>query len=377
MFGMITALEMVQPRDGRCRAPTTRGSTSTRCRASSRIRRWSSTLPACGARGGVRLICTGISQNTSHMLANAEACDMVLNSEFFLPHKQSPPTSTHGRRCSSSPPRRGHRRRRQPGEGCSSARGSACPSPTTSLKAALRPVEHRLAGSPSARCAGRARRRSNCGSSERGRRDAEVVGARRQDVLTAGDVAETERDAWNVSEEPARSTGGGPPHRRRDALQARRAGRRTRGQIVPTRRRPARGGSDAPRQAAKLATPGRQSPNSTTRKSSRAPGMYDVVCTKKAAGRLQQRKAKADQGSRKAATALGAPKGGVRPRAAGATAAKHQAAQAAAQASGSGLSRRSKGAASAIAGAVSGAAPPARGGGRHRAVGCAPPSRSC
>ena len=35
------------------------------------------------------LICTGISQNTSHMLANAEARDMVLNSEFFLLHKQS------------------------------------------------------------------------------------------------------------------------------------------------------------------------------------------------------------------------------------------------------------------------------------------------
>lgn len=35
------------------------------------------------------LICTGISQNTSHMLANAEARDMVFNSEFFLLHKQS------------------------------------------------------------------------------------------------------------------------------------------------------------------------------------------------------------------------------------------------------------------------------------------------
>lgn len=35
------------------------------------------------------LICTGISQNTSHMLKSDEARDMVLNSEFFLLHKQS------------------------------------------------------------------------------------------------------------------------------------------------------------------------------------------------------------------------------------------------------------------------------------------------
>ena len=69
-----------------------------------------------------------------------------------------------------------------------------------------------------------------------------------------------------------------------------------------------------------------------------ASGMYDAGrAAKKAAGRLRQRKAKkAAQGSRKAATALVAPKGGARgPEAAGATApAKHQAAQAAAQASG-------------------------------------------
>ena len=35
------------------------------------------------------LICTGISQNTSHMLLSAQARDLVLNSEFFLLHKQS------------------------------------------------------------------------------------------------------------------------------------------------------------------------------------------------------------------------------------------------------------------------------------------------
>ena len=35
------------------------------------------------------LICTGISQNTSHMLKSDQARDMVLNSEFFLLHKQS------------------------------------------------------------------------------------------------------------------------------------------------------------------------------------------------------------------------------------------------------------------------------------------------
>ena len=36
------------------------------------------------------LICTGISQNTSHMLLNANARDMVINSDFFLLHKQGP-----------------------------------------------------------------------------------------------------------------------------------------------------------------------------------------------------------------------------------------------------------------------------------------------
>ena len=36
------------------------------------------------------LICTGISQNTSHMLLNSNARDMVINSDFFLLHKQGP-----------------------------------------------------------------------------------------------------------------------------------------------------------------------------------------------------------------------------------------------------------------------------------------------
>ena len=144
----------------------------------------------------------------------------------------------------------------------------------------------------------------------------EVVGARRRDVLTAGDVAETERDALgNVSEGagpldeaggPAATAEGGP-----------------RGQIVPTGRRPARGGRDA--LARRCGEAGDR------------PG-----------GRLPARRLG------------GAPKGGAGgPEAAGATApAKHQAAQAAAQASGEAArAAGSKGAASAIAGAVSGAAP--------------------
>ena len=36
------------------------------------------------------LICTGISQNTSHMMLHANARDMVVNSDFFLLHKQGP-----------------------------------------------------------------------------------------------------------------------------------------------------------------------------------------------------------------------------------------------------------------------------------------------
>lgn len=107
------------------------------------------------------LICTGISQNTSHMLANAEARDMVLNSEFFLLHKQSTADldawaemlqlSRHGarlhrRRCQA---RRGaaHQRgdprahhRRLPGK----ARSTTCGTPSPQR-------------SPSARCAGRRR----------------------------------------------------------------------------------------------------------------------------------------------------------------------------------------------------------------------------
>ena len=57
------------------------------------------------------LICTGISQNTSHMLLNANARDMVINSDFFLLHKQGPADSRHGRRCSTLHGREGLHRR--------------------------------------------------------------------------------------------------------------------------------------------------------------------------------------------------------------------------------------------------------------------------
>ena len=195
----------------------------------------------------------------------------------------------------------------------------------------------------------------------------EVVGAQRRDVLTAGDVAETERDALgNVSEGagpldeaggPAATAKGRPS--RPDAPEGGLGDKLSQ----PAGDRRAAAAMRSRVDAAQLAIAREAvSQLDDSEELEGASGMYDAGrAAKKAAGRLRQRKAKkADQGSRKAATALGAPKGGARgPEAAGATApAKHQAAQAAAQASGEAArAAGSKGAASAIAGAVSGAAP--------------------
>ena len=195
----------------------------------------------------------------------------------------------------------------------------------------------------------------------------EVVGAQRRDVLTAGDVAETERDALgNVSEGagpldeaggPAATAKGRPS--RPDAPEGGLGDKLSQ----PAGDRRAAAAMRSRVDAAKLAIAREAvSQLDDSEELEGASGMYDAGrASKKAAGRLRQRKAKkAAQGSRKAATALGAPKGGARgPEAAGATApAKHQAAQAAAQASGEAArAAGSKGAASAIAGAVSGAAP--------------------
>ena len=195
----------------------------------------------------------------------------------------------------------------------------------------------------------------------------EVVGAQRRDVLTAGDVAETERDALgNVSEGagpldeaggPAATAKGRPS--RPDAPEGGLGDKLSQ----PAGDRRAAAAMRSRVDAAKLAIAREAvSQLDDSEELEGASGMYDAGrAAKKAAGRLRQRKAKkAAQGSRKAATALGAPKGGAHgPEAAGATApAKHQAAQAAAQASGEAArAAGSKGAASAIAGAVSGAAP--------------------
>ena len=168
----------------------------------------------------------------------------------------------------------------------------------------------------------------------------EVVGARRQDVLTAGDVAETERDALgNVSEGagpldeaggPAATAKGRPS--KPDAPEGGLGDKLSQ----PAGDRRAAVAMRSRVEAAKLAIAREAvSQFDDSEELEGASGMYDAGhAAKKAAGRLRQRKAKkAAQGSRKAATALGAPKGGVRgPEAAGATApAKHQAAQAAAQ----------------------------------------------
>lgn len=195
----------------------------------------------------------------------------------------------------------------------------------------------------------------------------EVVGARRRDVLTAGDVAETERDALgNVSEGagpldeaggPAAAAKGRPS--RPDAPEGGLGDKLSQ----PAGDRRAAAAMRSRVDAAKLAIAREAvSQLDDSEELEGVSGMYDAGrAAKKAAGGLRRRKAKeAAQGSRKAATALGAPKGGARgPEAAGATApAKHQAAQAAAQASGEAArAAGSKGAASAIAGAVSGAAP--------------------
>ncbi len=194
----------------------------------------------------------------------------------------------------------------------------------------------------------------------------EVVGARRQDVLTAGDVAETERDALgNVSEGaapldeaggPAATAKGRPS--RPDAPESGLGDKLSQ----PAGDRRAAAAMRSRVDAAKLAI-AREAASQLddSEELEGASGMYDAGrAAKKAAGGLRQRKAKkAARGSRKAATALGAPKGGARgPEVAGAASAKPQAAQAAAQASGEAArAAGSKGAASAIAGTVSGAAP--------------------
>lgn len=122
------------------------------------------------------LICTGISQNTSHMLANAEARDMVLNSEFFLLHKQSTADlDAWAEMLRLSATERGYIGDAvKPGEGLLISAGIRVPItddfPRGPLYDLWNPSPQR---SPSARCAGRReRRRSSRGSPERGRRDA-------------------------------------------------------------------------------------------------------------------------------------------------------------------------------------------------------------
>ena len=167
----------------------------------------------------------------------------------------------------------------------------------------------------------------------------EVVGAQRRDVLTAGDVAETERDALgNVSEGagpldeaggPAATVKGRPS--RPDAPEGGLGDKLSQ----PAGDRRAAAAMRSRVDAAKLAIAREAvSQLDDSEELEGASGMYGAGrASKKAAGRLRRRKAKkAAQGSRKAATALGAPKGDARgPEAAGATApAKPQAAQAAA-----------------------------------------------
>ena len=141
----------------------------------------------------------------------------------------------------------------------------------------------------------------------------EVVGARRRDVLTAGDVAETERDALgNVSEGagpldeaggPAATAKGRPS--RPDAPEGGLGDKLSQ----PAGDRRAAAAMRSRVEAAKLAIAREAvSQLDDSEELEGASGMYDAGrAAKKAAGRLRQRKAKkAAQGSRKAATALGA-----------------------------------------------------------------------
>ncbi|RKV69036.1 MAG: hypothetical protein D8B44_01695 [Actinomyces sp.] len=147
----------------------------------------------------------------------------------------------------------------------------------------------------------------------------EVVGAQRRDVLTTGDVAETERDALgNVSEEagpldeaggPAATAKGRPS--KPDAPEGGLGDKLSQ----PAGDRRAAAAMRSRVKAAKLAIAREAvSQFDDSEELEGASGMYDAGrAAKKAAGRLRQRKAeKAAQGSRKAATALGAPKRGAR-----------------------------------------------------------------
>ena len=139
----------------------------------------------------------------------------------------------------------------------------------------------------------------------------EVVGARRQDVLTAGDVAETERDALgNVSEGagpldeaggPAATAKGRPS--KPDAPEGGLGDKLSQ----PAGDRRAAVAMRSRVEAAKLAIAREAvSQFDDSEELEGASGMYDAGhAAKKAAGRLRQRKAKkAAQGSRKAAPAL-------------------------------------------------------------------------
>ena len=149
------------------------------------------------------------------------------------------------------------------------------------------------------------------GPSEGGRM-LEVVGARRRDVLTAGDVAETERDSLrNVSEETGPlDEAGGPAATARERPSKPDAAEGGLGDKLsqPAGDRRAAAAMRSRVEAAKLAI-AREAVSrlDESEELEGAAGMYDAGrAADKAAGRLRQRKAKkAARGSRKAATALG------------------------------------------------------------------------
>ena len=137
------------------------------------------------------LICTGISQNTSHMLANAEARDMVLNSEFFLLHKQSTADlDAWAEMLQLSATERGYIGDAvKPGEGLLiSGRDPRAHHRRLPERLALRPVEHQARRGRRARDAPGGARGGGIGMAgpSEGGGMLEVVGAQRRDVLTAG-----------------------------------------------------------------------------------------------------------------------------------------------------------------------------------------------
>ena len=226
------------------------------------------------------LICTGISQNTSHMLANAEARDMVLNSEFFLLHKQSTADlDAWAEMLQLSATERGYIGDAvKPGEGLLISAGIRVPITDDFPKGPLYDLWNTKPAEVAEREMRRAAREAE--ESEWPAR-ARAAGCSRwsgRSAATCSPRATSRRPSatpWETSRrEPARSTRReAPPQRRRSAPPSPMLRKAGSGTNCPN---PPATGARRPRCARasrrrSWRSPGRPSPNSTTRRSSRVP----------------------------------------------------------------------------------------------------------